>query len=107
MTSPWPGNVRELDNVLQRAMLITDRETIEPAELNLSQSDLGTGPVSLEAFRFPFGMEDCTLLRVEEMLIRQALEHCHGNVSEAARILGMRRGTLRHRLEKLSLSPKP
>ncbi len=102
----WPGNVRELDNVLQRAMLITDRDTIEPADLNLSQSDLGAGPVSLEAFRFPFGMEDCTMTRVEEMLIRQALDHCHGNVSEAARILGMRRGTLRHRLEKLSLTPK-
>lgn len=102
----WPGNVRELDNVLQRAMLITDRDSIEPADLNLSQNDLGTGPVSMETFRFPFGSEDCTLLRVEEMLIRQALEHCHGNVSEAARILGMRRGTLRHRLEKLSLTPK-
>lgn len=103
---PWPGNVRELDNVLQRAMLINERDTIEPADLNLSQNDLGSGPVSLERFQFPFGVEECTLMRVEEMLVRQALEHCHGNVSEAARLLGMRRGTLRHRLEKLSLTQR-
>jgi DNA-binding NtrC family response regulator len=100
----WPGNVRELDNVLQRAMLISERETIEPADLNLSQNDLSGGPVSLDRYRFPFGSENCTLMRVEEMLVRQALDHCHGNVSEAARMLGMRRGTLRHRLEKISLT---
>jgi len=100
----WPGNVRELDNVLQRALLINERDAIEPSDLNLSHGDLQDGSLSLEEFRFPFGSEDCSLATVEQKLIVQALEACNGNVSEAARLLGLRRGTLRHRLEKLSIA---
>ena len=103
----WPGNVRELDNVLQRAVLINERDIIEPSDLNLSQGDLQAGPFNLDDFRFPFGTEDCTLAAVEQRLIAQALDYCHGNVSEAARLLGLHRGTLRHRLEKMSLSTPP
>lgn len=104
---PWPGNVRELDNMLQRAVLTNESGTLGPADLNLTQADLGPAAVTLAEFRFPFGREDCSLSQVEHKLIAQALEHCEGNVSEAARFLGLRRGTLRHRLEKMSLSDPP
>lgn len=102
----WPGNVRELDNVLQRALLLSESDTIDPTDLNLTHADFGDRVVSLDTFGFPFESEDCTLVRVETLLMRQALDYCNGNVSEAARLLGMSRGTFRHRLEKLSLSQR-
>ncbi len=98
----WPGNVRELDNVLQRAMLLSDSDTIDLQDLNLTQQSVDVIDWSLDTFRFPFDREACTLARVESLLLHQALDHCGGNVSEAARLLGMSRGTFRHRLEKLS-----
>lgn len=98
----WPGNVRELDNVLQRAMLLSESDTIDLQDLNLTQQSIDATSYSLETFRFPFDSESCTLIRVESLLLNQALDHCNGNVSEAARLLGMSRGTFRHRLEKLN-----
>ncbi|MCG8405269.1 MAG: sigma-54 dependent transcriptional regulator [Phycisphaerales bacterium] len=101
---PWPGNVRELDNVLQRAVLLQESGTIETADLNLSQAALDPQEVSMDDFRFPLGREDCTLASVERRLITQVIEYCNGNISEAARLLGLSRGALRHRMEKLALT---
>ncbi len=98
----WPGNVRELDNVMQRAVLLCDERVIRAEGLNLSQGALAPQPMSLSALRLPFGCEGFTLADVEDLAIQQALEHCRGNVSEAARILGVSRGALRHRLDRRS-----
>ena len=103
----WPGNIRELDNVLQRAMLLQDSSTIERSDLNLSQADLAAAPPGLDEIRFPFEKEDCSLARVEQRLLEQAIAFCNGNISEVARLLGVSRGSLRHRMEKLSLSLQP
>ncbi len=100
---PWPGNVRELDNVLQRAVLLQESGTIEPSDLNLTFAGLEPQPASMAEVGFPFGREDCTLANVERRLITGAIEYCSGNISEAARLLGLSRGALRHRMEKLSL----
>lgn len=96
----WPGNVRELDNVIQRAVLLCDDRVIRPEALHLSQGALAPQPMNLAALRLPFGCEAFSLADVEDLAIQQALEHCRGNVSEAARILGVSRGALRHRLER-------
>jgi DNA-binding NtrC family response regulator len=104
---PWPGNVRELDNVLQRTVLLLEKDVIEPVDLNLNNAALPTGPASLGDMQFPFGREDCTLDAIEQRVIAQAVEYCKGNVSEVARLLGLSRGALRHRMEKLSLTLGP
>lgn len=104
---PWPGNVRELDNTLQRAVLLEERGVIDASDLNLSQGDFGVPAASLAEIRFPFGRELCTLAAVEEQLIAQAVEQCNGNISEAARLLGVSRGALRHRMDKLGLALQP
>ncbi|HPF39320.1 MAG TPA: sigma-54 dependent transcriptional regulator [Phycisphaerae bacterium] len=99
----WPGNVRELDNVLQRAVLLSDRNEIGPADLYLggeSSAATTAAPAALTDIRFPFRSQPFTLEDIERLAIQQALEACDGNVSEAARLLGVSRGALRHRLSK-------
>ena len=99
---PWPGNVRELANVLQRGVLVSESSTLEPSALGLATDQLDPGPET-PAARFDFETEDCTLAGVERHLLRAALEHTGGNISRAARILGLTRGSLRHRLDKLGI----
>jgi len=100
---PWPGNVRELANVIQRAVLLNDADTLEPAMLGIGGSSVATsGPAR---FQFDLARGDCTLASVERQLLLAALEHTGGNISETARLLGLTRGGLRYRIEKLGLDP--
>jgi len=98
----WPGNVRELANVLQRAVLVNESDVLAPALLGIEG-----GPSAARAEppgpQFDFTREDCTMAAVEKRLFQAALEHTGGNVSETARLLGLTRGGLRHRIEKLGL----
>lgn len=96
----WPGNIRELDNVLQRAVLLCDEDVIAAEHLNLDQAALASPSASIGELRFPFGREAFTLADLEQRAIDQAIEFCEGNISEAARMLGVSRGALRHRIEK-------
>lgn len=95
----WPGNIRELDNVVQRAVLLTDGDEITEADLNLNGA--GRPPIALSEIRFPFGAQTFTLMDIECAAAQQAVEACDGNVSQAARLLGISRGALRHRLERI------
>ncbi|MCB9852325.1 MAG: sigma-54-dependent Fis family transcriptional regulator [Phycisphaerales bacterium] len=99
----WPGNIRELDNVLQRAVLLSDKDEIGPADLYLGGSSNAVetaAPAALADIRFPFRSQPFTLVDIERLAIQQALDACDGNVSEAARLLGISRGALRHRIAK-------
>ena len=94
----WPGNARQLRNVLERILLLEDeasvrREHLPPEIRGLSASE---GPVRLP----PSGvdMED-----LERDLILQALRRTGGNKSQAARLLGLSRDTLRYRIDKYRL----
>lgn len=87
----WPGNVRELDHAVERAVLFARGPLI-------AVEDLGLGlPASPAAAR---PLEDLTLEEVERLLVRKALERHGGNVTEAARSLGLSRSALYRRLEK-------
>ena len=99
----WPGNIRELGNMIQRAILVNDTEALEPGMLGLDGAG-GPAPIGGSGRRYDFNSENCTLVTVEKELLQAALEHTHGNISETARILGLTRGGLRHRLEKLGIT---
>ncbi len=88
----WPGNVRELEHVIERACLLTRGPTIEAADLLLRPRRDGT--VSLE---------DATLDEAERYLIQRALGRAGGNVSDAARALGLSRSALYRRLQHYGL----
>ena len=86
----WPGNVRELEHALERAVLLASGDTLGPADLGLGQ-DGDPGDADLH------GM---TLADAEAHLIQRALARSDGNVSDAARALGLSRSALYRRLEK-------
>jgi DNA-binding NtrC family response regulator len=86
-THSWPGNVRELDHTLERAVLLAQGNSIRNADLGLRS----TGS--------PARLEELPLEEVERMLIRKALERHGGNVSQAAKVLGLSRSALYRRLQ--------
>ena len=92
LAHPWPGNVRELDHVLERAVLMARGPLLEPGDLGLRPAS-GGAPA----------MEQMTLDEVERVLIQKALARHAGNVSDAAKTLGLSRSALYRRLERHGL----
>ena len=87
----WPGNVRELSHVIERAILMTRADSIEPVDLRLDAA--GTSSVS----------QPRTLDEIEQEAIEQALSRNDGNVIAAASELGVSRSALYRRMEKFGL----
>jgi DNA-binding NtrC family response regulator len=85
----WPGNVRELDHAIERATLMARGDAIRAADLALRAP--GDSGASLEQM----SLED-----VEKLLVQKALARYGGNISTAARALGLSRSALYRRLEK-------
>jgi DNA-binding NtrC family response regulator len=90
---PWPGNVRELDHAIERAVLLARGPHVGAGDIGLRAPD-ASGPARLEQL---------TLDEVERELIRRALKRHDGNVSEAAKSLGLSRSALYRRLERHGL----
>jgi two-component system, NtrC family, response regulator AtoC len=105
----WPGNVRELRNVIEQAVLLDSGGVITPQHLALTH--LGT-PASTaldpaEMARKPGGVPgELTLPEMERQALVNALAASDGNITQAARDLGISRDTLRYRIEKYGLDVK-
>jgi transcriptional regulator with PAS, ATPase and Fis domain len=103
-TYPWPGNVRELRNVIERVVILkSDDDAIEleelPEEVRVARSAHGTS-----ACPYELPPEGVDLASVERGLVEQALTRCHGNQTQAAKLLGLSRFALRHRIDKYGLA---
>jgi two-component system nitrogen regulation response regulator GlnG len=119
----WPGNVRELQSVIKQALLQAtgpmllpeflpaflrggEEGTAEPSGSTMNfgdltrfmQEQLRAGSTSLYA--------DCQAL-ADRHLLTEVLRHTGGNLSQAARILGIARGTLRTKLDALGIAGEP
>jgi DNA-binding NtrC family response regulator len=88
----WPGNVRELDHAVERAVLMAQGAAIQAHDLGLRSN--GTGAERLD---------DMSLEDVEGLLIRKAMAR-YGNVTHAAKALGLSRSALYRRLERHKLA---
>jgi DNA-binding NtrC family response regulator len=93
LSHAWPGNVRELDHVVERAVLLARERLVHAADLGLRPPAAPAAP----------GLEQLTLDEVERLLIQRALHKHQGNVSDAARTLGLSRSALYRRLERHGL----
>ncbi|WP_207261382.1 sigma-54 dependent transcriptional regulator [Desulfovibrio sp. Huiquan2017] len=98
--SPWKGNIRELENVIERAVLLAEGQTI-------SVEDLCAHPLCFSAEEHG-GEEGAVSLRqavknAEITAIRQALASAGGNRSKAAKILGIGRRTLYDKIDSYNL----
>jgi DNA-binding NtrC family response regulator len=87
---PWPGNVRELEHAVERAVLMAQGNLIHRSDLGLRTTGHADGGGRLEEM----SLED-----VEAFLIRKAMTR-YGNVSHAAKALGLSRSALYRRLER-------
>jgi two-component system NtrC family response regulator len=87
----WPGNVRELRNVIERALLLCDGGTIQPSHLPFgTEFSAEIPPISVEK----------QIRQMEVDHIRDVISRCEGNMTRAARLLGISRATLYRRLTR-------
>ncbi|HLB25741.1 MAG TPA: sigma-54 dependent transcriptional regulator [Nitrospirota bacterium] len=98
----WPGNVRELENIIERAVVLEKGDTVTPASLPLTLrfEEEGHGEARLTAGT---GTLTDVLEDLERQLIVKALKDCGGSQTAAAASLGLKRSTLRYKLEKYGL----
>jgi DNA-binding NtrC family response regulator len=100
----WDGNVRELRNAIERAVILEEGEQITlqylPPKLSRSDNSSVNGSSKLNNYHIHLPPAGISLESVENSLIEQALQRSQGNVTHAAKILGLSRDQLRYRLKK-------
>ncbi len=88
----WPGNIRELEHAIERAVLMAQGDVVKPGDLGLRTGKEGVPR-----------LEEMSLEEVEFSLIKKALARYEGNVSHAAKALGLSRSALYRRLQRFGL----
>lgn len=90
----WPGNVRELQHAIERAVIMTDAMVLNPADIFLPDREIKEPGIIFDNYN---------LEEAEKMLIRKAVQKHAGNISKAARELGLTRTSLYRRMEKYGI----
>jgi transcriptional regulator with PAS, ATPase and Fis domain len=84
----WPGNIRELSHLTERAVLLAKYSELVLPDFNLKSQDTGTS------------IDMRTLEQAERLLLKQALTNTDGNMTHAAKLLGLTKSSMYRRLEK-------
>jgi two-component system response regulator AtoC len=102
----WPGNVRELRSTIERAVLLSEGEVLNPRYIRLDE-DGGEKVVKVEKadgkMILEIPLEDLSLTKVEESVIKEALDLNEWNQTRTAEMLGITREVLRYRMKKMGL----
>ena len=91
----WPGNIRELQHAVERAVIMSEGQTLEPHDFFMSQGEEENGAMNDPG---SYNLEE-----TERILIRKVIDKHGGNISKAARELGLTRASLYRRIEKHGL----
>ncbi|MCF8261948.1 MAG: sigma-54 dependent transcriptional regulator [Melioribacteraceae bacterium] len=90
----WPGNVRELQHAIERAVILSDDLSLQPGDFPLGNKE--NDGIGLH-------FSNMNLEEIEKITIMKALEENDGNISKAAKKLGLTRTSLYRRMEKYNL----
>lgn len=88
----WPGNVRELEHAIEKAVILSDNQELQPNDFYMRTPD-----------ETSFGVESFTLEEMEKILIEKALRKYDNNISAVAAELGISRPTLYSKIRKYEL----
>jgi two-component system response regulator AtoC len=103
-THVWTGNVRELSNVIERCVLLSPGDTLDPSWLQLRAVSMPPEAGSDGDDRVCFKLDgSMSMEQIERRVLEDALKRRRGNVTQAARLLRMSRQSLRYRVEKHGL----
>ncbi len=91
----WPGNIRELQHAVERAVIMSDNNVLMASDFFLNQKD---EPESHDTLVSSTNLEE-----TEKILIRKVIDKHGGNISKAAKELGLTRASLYRRIEKYGL----
>jgi len=98
----WPGNVRELKNVVERAMILMEENSLLMEHLPIEiLGQPSKHQMAIEGIRIP--PEGISMEKIEEALVRQAVKMTGGNQTRAAKLLDISRDALRYRMQKIGL----
>jgi len=101
----WPGNVRELENVVQRAVALSEDQNVDVSHLPASLragTDSSTPAYGCEAARLPRSYEE-EIRRFKRGLVLRTLRECGWRKAESARALGVARGYLHRLINQLGI----
>jgi len=90
----WPGNVRELQHAIERSIIMSDSKVLQPQDFFFSTIEKKENDLSFEEYN---------LEEIEKLIIRKTISKHKGNISHAAKELGLSRTALYRRLEKYDL----
>ncbi len=102
MQHRWPGNIRELENTIERGVLVSRGQEIQPDDL--PESIVATAGVATASGMLP---ANATLAEIERMAILQALQRTNWNKQDAAQQLGLYRPTLYSKMKKHGITTPP
>lgn len=91
----WPGNVRELQHAIERAVIMSDGDVLETKDFFLNSSRSENENL--------LDIEDYNLESVEKLIIQRVVKMRQGNISQAAKDLGLTRTSLYRRMQKHGL----
>ncbi len=100
---PWKGNIRELENMMERILLMTDKEEITASDIPLEISDATTEKTALPEVTKSGVTLDAIMESIEKKYLLEALHLTNGIKTEAAKLLNLTFRSFRHRLQKYDI----
>ena len=92
----WPGNVREVQHTLERGVIMAEGNVIGVSDFNLTK-------FSKKSKKDGIDLDNLNLMEIEKILVNKALDKHEGNISKAAKELGLTRAALYRRIQKFNI----